>query len=138
MISQNYGNTINGQPPYIDAITPFIDNLTNSVSNVKPDNDFTAYLNYIDPDLATEETINLYYEKDNYAKLLKLKLEYDPNCTFWNPQAVGMDVCRPGAGGLFNQIGNTPESAAASYKDTLGWSSILFSLGYVGALFTLL
>jgi len=91
-VFQNYGNTANHQPPYDSSITLIIDGLNDAVTNAQPDGNFTAYLNYVDPDLSPMVAAEEYYGASTYDKLLKLKAELDPEHVFWNPQAVGNSV----------------------------------------------
>lgn len=88
-VFQNYGNTATGQPPYDPATTKIVDALRDAVEKAQPDGKFTAYLNYIDPDLTPQDAAREYYGAATYDKLLKLKMELDPQFVFWNPQAVG-------------------------------------------------
>ncbi|KAE8440923.1 hypothetical protein EG329_006320 [Mollisiaceae sp. DMI_Dod_QoI] len=91
-VFQNYGYTANSLPPWDPAITPLIDGLNDAITNPQPDGDFTAYLNYVDPDLAPATAHQEYYGASTYDKLLALKTQYDPALVFWNPQAIGTSV----------------------------------------------
>ncbi|CZR56892.1 related to reticuline oxidase precursor; berberine bridge enzyme [Phialocephala subalpina] len=88
-VFQNYGYTANSLPPWDDKITVLIDNLNDAITNAQPDGNFTAYLNYVDPDLSPAMAAQDYYGASTYDKLLGLKSEYDPAFVFWNPQAIG-------------------------------------------------
>lgn len=85
-IEQNYGTS--GASPYSDGITDFITGLNTAITDVQTDGNFTAYLNYLDPMLTKEEAQDLYYGADLASKLLTIKNEVDPDCVFWNPQAI--------------------------------------------------
>jgi hypothetical protein len=88
-VFQNYGYTANNQPPYDPAITKIVDGLNDAITTPQPDGNFTAYLNYIDPDLSPMMAAEEYYGKETYDKLLRIKTDVDPGFVFWNPQAVG-------------------------------------------------
>ncbi|KAE9373757.1 Glucooligosaccharide oxidase [Stipitochalara longipes BDJ] len=88
-VFQNYGRTANSQPPFDPALTGLIDGLNDAITNPQPDGDFTAYLNYVDPDLSATTAAQLYYGTETYDKLVGIKTNVDPNFLFWNPQAIG-------------------------------------------------
>lgn len=88
-VFQNYGYTSNHLPPYDPAITQIIDGLNDAVTCAQPNGDFTAYLNYVDPDLSPRMAAELYYGPSTYDRLLWIKADVDPGFLFWNPQAVG-------------------------------------------------
>lgn len=94
-VFQNYGYSSNNLPPFDPAIIPLIDGLNNATTALQPDGDFTAYLNYVDPDLTAQEAAVLYYGPETYDKLLKIKAEFDPGFVFWNPQAIGNSPILP-------------------------------------------
>jgi hypothetical protein len=87
---QNYGYTANQKPPFNPSIASLVDGLTNAITNAQPDGKFTAYMNYIDPNLSPTTAAQLYYGSVTYNKLLALKMKVDPGFLFWNPQAVGI------------------------------------------------
>lgn len=88
-VFQNYGYTANSLPPWDPSITPLIDNLNLAITNPEPDGNFTAYINYVDPDLSPPDAAVLYYGAATYDRLLGIKRSVDPGSVFWNPQAVG-------------------------------------------------
>jgi len=88
-VFQNYGRTANSQPPFDPAITGLIDGLNDAITNPQPGGDFTAYLNYVDPDLSATTAAEVYYGTQTYEKLLGIKTAVDPGALFWNPQAIG-------------------------------------------------
>ncbi|KAF4635820.1 hypothetical protein G7Y89_g2261 [Cudoniella acicularis] len=88
-VFQNYGHTASGLPPWDPAITPLIDGLNDAITQPQPDGDFTAYLNYVDPDLTPDMAAQEYYGASTYDKLLGLKKKFDSEFVFWNPQAIG-------------------------------------------------
>lgn len=94
-VFQNYGYTSTGKPPFDSSIIALIDGLNNATTALQPDGDFTAYLNYVDPDLSAYEAAELYYGPETYDKLLKIKAEIDQNFVFWNPQAIGNSPILP-------------------------------------------
>ncbi len=94
-VFQNYGYTANSQPPYDPAITQLVDGLNDAVENAQPDGDFSAYLNYVDPDLSPMVAAEEYYGATTYNKLLDIKTQVDPTFVFWNPQAIGNSVALP-------------------------------------------
>ncbi|KAI9796736.1 MAG: hypothetical protein M1833_005976 [Piccolia ochrophora] len=85
---QNYGQTKTKQPPFSDSITEFITGLNNALTSAMPDGGFTAYPNYIDPELSPAEAHEQYFGTETYQKLVGIKKNVDPNEVFWNPQAV--------------------------------------------------
>jgi hypothetical protein len=98
-VFQNYGSTLSSRPPLSPTVTSFIAGLSAALTTAQPDGHFGAYLNYIDPDLSPSQAALLYYGADTYARLAALKETYDPQATFWNPQAVGnADLGGPGTG----------------------------------------
>lgn len=88
-VFQNYGYTANSLPPWDPQITTLVDSLNDAITTPQPDGDFTAYLNYVDPDLTPADAHREYYGSDTYDVLLDLKTKYDPAAVFWNPQAIG-------------------------------------------------
>ncbi|KAL3428257.1 glucooligosaccharide oxidase [Phlyctema vagabunda] len=86
-VFQNYGYASKGQS-YDPATTTFIDNLNRALTDAQPDGEFTAYLNYIDPELTQADVMKLYYGSSTYNKLVQIKNSIDPNNVFWNPQAI--------------------------------------------------
>lgn len=88
-VIQNYGHTGSGQPPFDPSIITLIAGLNNATTFAQPDGDFSAYPNYVDPDLTAIEAAKLYYGPTTYNKLLKIKAEVDPDHVFWHPQAIG-------------------------------------------------
>ena len=88
-VFQNYGYTINNLPPYDPSITPIVDGLNDAVTSAQPNGNFTAYLNYVDPNLSAVMAASLYYGSTTYDRLLSIKATVDPGFLFWNPQAVG-------------------------------------------------
>ncbi|TVY46179.1 Berberine bridge enzyme-like 12 [Lachnellula cervina] len=91
-VIQNYGQTANGQLPWDANITGLVDTLTDAIVLAQPEGQFTAYVNYVDPDLSAQRAAQEYYGAATYNRLLALKRELDPDFVFWNPQAVGMAV----------------------------------------------
>lgn len=89
---QNYGYSANSQLPYDSAISTIVNDLESSITNAMPNGGFEAYLNYLDPELTPQTAATLYYGKETYNKLFRLKTVYDPLFTFWNPHAVGNSV----------------------------------------------
>jgi hypothetical protein len=89
-VFQNFGYTANNLPPYDEAITPLVDGLNDAVTNAQPGGNFTAYLNYVDPDLTPTQAAQEYYGTETYNKLLGIKIDVDPAFVFWNPQAIGL------------------------------------------------
>jgi hypothetical protein len=79
-VFQNYGRTSN---------LGLIDGLNDAITDPQPGGDFTAYLNYVDPDLDATTAAELYYGKETYDKLLGIKMDVDPSALFWNPQSIG-------------------------------------------------
>lgn len=73
-----------------------VEGLNAAVEDAQPDGDFSAYLNYIDPELDATTAARLYYEAETYNRLLELKREFDPGFVFWNPQAVGNSLALEG------------------------------------------
>ena len=88
-VFQNYGRTSNSEPPFDPAIIGLIDGLNDAITDPQPGGDFTAYLNYVDPDLNATTAAELYYGKETYDKLLGIKMDVDPSALFWNPQSIG-------------------------------------------------
>jgi hypothetical protein len=88
-VFQNYGYTPSDNPPYDNSITPYVDGLNDAVTNAQPNGNFTAYLNYVDPDLTAMSAAELYYGSETYNRLLKIKTAIDPGAVFWNPQSIG-------------------------------------------------
>lgn len=89
---QNYGRTNSGLPPWNANITDIVDSRNDVMVRAQPDGGFTAYLNYIDPDLTPLRAAQEYYGGTSYDRLLALKMVLDPEFVFWNPQAVGNAV----------------------------------------------
>ncbi|CAG8973010.1 hypothetical protein HYALB_00007858 [Hymenoscyphus albidus] len=88
-VFQNYGYSSNSQPPFDPAGATVVNDLQNALPKAMPEGEFTAYLNYLDPEMSPQLAAEKYYGKETYNKLLGLKMVYDPLFTFWNPQAVG-------------------------------------------------
>lgn len=88
-VFQNYGSTASGLPPWDPQLTVLVDGLNEAITSEQPGGNFTAYLNYVDPDLAAADAHRQYYGVDTYHKLVALKIRYDPASVFWNPQAIG-------------------------------------------------
>ncbi|EHL00213.1 putative 6-hydroxy-D-nicotine oxidase [Glarea lozoyensis 74030] len=88
-VFENFGDTTNGLPPFDPDTIALVEGLNAAVENAQPDGDFSAYLNYIDPQLDATTAARLYYGADTYNRLLELKRDFDPKFLFWNPQAVG-------------------------------------------------
>jgi hypothetical protein len=131
-------STKDDRVPFPDSLTKFVDTLTDSLNPpaVYAENSpFTAYLNFVDPDLTSDETIRLYYGKDKYQKLLDIKRSIDPNYTFWNPQAVGADKGRPRmVNGLQSgQISGDKEGMGDKLRLIGGWLFLYGILVAVGA-----
>ncbi|TVY39329.1 Berberine bridge enzyme-like [Lachnellula subtilissima] len=91
-VIQNYGRTANGELPWDADITGIVDVLTNVMFLAQPEGKFTAYVNYVDPDLSAQRAAREYYGAATYNRLLALKRVLDPDFVFWHPQAVGMAV----------------------------------------------
>ncbi|TVY89190.1 Berberine bridge enzyme-like [Lachnellula willkommii] len=91
-VIQNYGRTADGQPPWNANITGTVDALADAMVLAQPEGKFTAYVNYVDPDLSAQRAAQEYYGAATYNRLLALKGVLDPDFVFWNPQAVGMAV----------------------------------------------
>lgn len=88
-VFQNYGYTANSSLPWDPRLIVLIDSLNDAITTPQPDGNFTAYLNYVDPDLTPAEAHLEYYGAATYDKLVALKVKYDPAAVFWNPQAIG-------------------------------------------------
>jgi hypothetical protein len=88
-VFQNYGYTANRLPPWDPAITQLVDGLNTAVTNAQPNGNFTAYLNYVDPDLSAGVAASEYYGGGTYDQLFGIKRVADPGSVFWNPQAIG-------------------------------------------------
>jgi Berberine and berberine like len=88
-VFKNYRRTANSQPPFGSAIIGLIDGLNNAITNPQLDGDFTAYLNYAAPNLDAITAAEVYYGKETYDKLLRVKMDVDPSFLFWNPQSIG-------------------------------------------------
>lgn len=50
---------------------------------------YGGYLNYVDPELSASQAHGIYYSRDVYERLVRIKNAVDPEGVFWNPQAVG-------------------------------------------------
>lgn len=88
-VVQNYGYTASGLLPWDPRLTVLVDGLNDAITSEQPDGDFSAYLNYVDPDLTVADAHREYYGDDTYDVLVALKIKYDPASVFWNPQAIG-------------------------------------------------
>lgn len=77
-VFQNYGYTYDHQPPYDPSITPIVDGLNDALTSAQPAGNFTAYLNYVDPDLNPATAAELYYGPSTYDTLLSIKADVDP------------------------------------------------------------
>lgn len=88
-VTQNYGHSASGQPPFNPTIIGLISGLNWATVSAQPDGDFSGYPNYVDPELTAIEAATLYYGPKTYNKLLRIKREVDPDFVFWNPQAIG-------------------------------------------------
>ena len=86
----NTSNPIESPSSNFDPNTiALVEGLNAAVEDAQPDGDFSAYLNYIDPELDATTAARLYYGAETYNRLLELKREFDPGFVLWNPQAVG-------------------------------------------------
>ncbi|KAL2068383.1 hypothetical protein VTL71DRAFT_16481 [Oculimacula yallundae] len=88
-VFENFGISTTGQLPFDPNTITLVQGLVAAVENAQPDGDFSAYLNYIDPELDARTAARLYYGAETYNRLLELKWAFDPKFLFWNPQAVG-------------------------------------------------
>lgn len=86
-VFQNYGSS--GSKPWNPSIETYIDNLNTALTNAQPYGNFSAYLNYVDPELTATQAAVLYYGGDLYDHLVTIKDVVDPKDVFWNPQAIG-------------------------------------------------
>lgn len=99
-VFENFGLSIASDEmlPFDPNTIALVEGLNAAVENAQPDGDFSAYLNYIDPELDATTAARLYYGPETYNKLLELKREFDPKFVFWNPQAVGNALALDGDG----------------------------------------
>ncbi|KAH8598139.1 carbohydrate-binding module family 18 protein [Bisporella sp. PMI_857] len=86
-VIQNNANTFNHEPPFSESIITFIDDLTNTIMDNRPE-EFGIYLNCADPSLSATEVAIRGYGPDTYNRLLSIKQKADPYSVFWNPQTV--------------------------------------------------
>ncbi|KAI9749170.1 MAG: hypothetical protein M4579_006975 [Chaenotheca gracillima] len=77
------------EPPAASLISLVAD-MTDSLTSVQPDGNFSAYPNYVDPNLTAAEAHQSYYGEETYERLAALKTAIDPEGLFWNPQAIGV------------------------------------------------
>jgi hypothetical protein len=89
-VFQNYAST--GNNAWDNKLTTIMDGMNNATTIPQPDGDFSGYMNYVDPDLNPATAHSEYYGASTYDKLLGLKFKYDPDCVFWNPQAIGTSM----------------------------------------------
>ena len=87
---QHYGQISDYTAPFPANIEPFVEGLNDALPNAMPDAEWDQYINYIDPNLSAAEAHEAYFGADVYGRLLALKQQYDPQLTFWNPQAIGV------------------------------------------------
>jgi len=99
-VFENFGLSIASDEmlPFDPNTIALVEGLNAAVENAQPDGDFSAYLNYIDPELDATTAARLYYGPETYNRLLELKREFDPKFVFWNPQAVGNALALDGDG----------------------------------------
>lgn len=97
-VIQNYGYT-SGSEPWNDGIGVFIDGLNEALTSSQPSGNFSAYLNYVDPELTATQAAQLYYGQDLYDNLVAIKKVVDPGGVFWNPQAIGNEGSGNSTGG---------------------------------------
>ena len=88
-VFQNYGYTANNQPPFPDSTIGLVDGINDAVENADASAEFTAYLNYVDPNYSPAEAAREYYGAETYDRLFAVKMDVDPMMTFWNPLSVG-------------------------------------------------
>ncbi|KAL8905373.1 MAG: hypothetical protein Q9207_002684 [Kuettlingeria erythrocarpa] len=88
-VIQHYGYTGNTAGPFPAGIIPFIQGLSNSITNAQPGTAFQGYSNYVDPSLTPQQAHAAYFDRATYQRLLGIKAQADPGKLFWNPQAVG-------------------------------------------------
>ncbi|KAL8987516.1 MAG: hypothetical protein Q9177_003277 [Variospora cf. flavescens] len=88
-VIQHYGFTGNTAAPFPAAIIPFVQALSNSITNAQPGTVFSGYSNYVDPTLTPQQAHAAYYDAATYSRLVGIKERVDPGKVFWNPQAVG-------------------------------------------------
>ena len=68
---------------------PFVEGLSNSITQAQPGTVFPGYGNYVDPTLSASQAHTAYFDEGTYAKLVGIKGRVDPGKVFWNPQAIG-------------------------------------------------
>ncbi|UNI24935.1 hypothetical protein JDV02_010651 [Purpureocillium takamizusanense] len=86
-VIQNVGSVL--PPPFDDSLKPFLKGMNEAITKKMPNTQFSAYTNYIDPELTPAEAHELYYGQKIYSKLLSIKKTVDTAGTFYNPLAIG-------------------------------------------------
>ncbi|KAK4666351.1 hypothetical protein QC763_0071970 [Podospora pseudopauciseta] len=85
-VVQNYGNVPLDQN-FPQRGIQFLDGLNDAMTSAM-NRSYNACLNYIDPELDTDEAWHLYYGKPLFERLKSLKRDLDPGDIFWNPQSI--------------------------------------------------
>ncbi|KAF2473411.1 FAD-binding domain-containing protein [Lindgomyces ingoldianus] len=73
---------------YDPSWMPFLNGWVKSITDAMPSVNFGMYINYADTSLTKDEA-HTHYWKDNYKKLVDVKMQYDPKRVFEGPQIVG-------------------------------------------------
>lgn len=69
-VFQNYGYTANSLLPWDSQLTVLVDGLNDAITSEQPDENFSAYLSYVDPDLTVADAHREYHGDATYDILV--------------------------------------------------------------------
>ena len=85
-VAQHYSYVPSNDTFPVEGLT-FVSGLNEALTKYLPQ--YGACVNYVDASLSLEEAHDLYYGKELYSRLKKIKDKLDPNNIFANPQSIG-------------------------------------------------
>ncbi|KAL8813521.1 MAG: hypothetical protein Q9200_000195 [Gallowayella weberi] len=83
-VVQHYSTTPPAASGGANRAIEFVNGLNDALGTGNP-----GYPNYVDPELSASEAHNVYFSREIYDRLVRIKAVVDPEGVFWNPQAVG-------------------------------------------------